>query len=134
MLPFACVNRSISRTIESCQEGRQTSLQDLFGCLSLRAPPAPIQFLVVVQANLHREGRDIIRDWRDFTDSCSCIFRLWKAGDVARALQLSKQIVCGCARETARVDMICAPWFVLPAKTWSGTLTPTQPKRVPAQI
>ena len=76
MLPFACVNRSISRTIESCQEGRQTSLQDLFGCLSLRAPPAPIQFLVVVQANLHREGRNVIRDWRgvDFTDSCFCIF------------------------------------------------------------
>src|SRR6202040_2098420 len=39
-------------------------------------------FLVVVQAGLYSQRRDVIRNWHgaDFTDSCFRIFRLSKAG------------------------------------------------------
>jgi hypothetical protein len=60
MLPFACINRSTSRPIAP------GSPKDLicttnFGSLLLRTPPASIQFLIVVQADLRREGCDVIR-------------------------------------------------------------------------
>jgi len=54
--PFACINRSTSRHHDRVRKADRPQLHDLFGSLFLRTPPASIQFLVVVQADLHREG------------------------------------------------------------------------------
>jgi hypothetical protein len=54
-------------------------LHDLFGNLFLRTPPASIQFLVVVQAELHREGMMLSEIDVELT-VVFAIFRLSKAG------------------------------------------------------
>jgi hypothetical protein len=54
-------------------------LHDLFGNLFLRTPPAFIQLLVVVQAELHREGMMLSEIDVELT-VVFAIFRLSKAG------------------------------------------------------
>ena len=81
-LPFACVNR-----FEFPHELIVSGMLTDFIARPVRqsvllTPPASIHFLVIVQAGLYRQRRDVIRNRHgaEFTDSCFRTFRLSKAG------------------------------------------------------